>query len=134
MFIMNKITKVILNQDDIMSKKLNSDEGSQSGASRFPTIKKSIGFPQVHATSEVTAGRLLIVSNRLPVTILKTDDKITYEKSVGGLVAGFGEIYQNKKTLWIGHCGIYADEPGYAEIKAQLAVDHLIAVDIPKKT
>lgn len=86
-----------------------------------------------HAASGGIAGRLIIVSNRLPVTILKTDNKITYEKSVGGLVAGFGEIYQNEKTLWIGHCGVCADEPGYAEIKAQLAEDHLVAVDIPKK-
>ncbi len=79
------------------------------------------------------SGRLFIVSNRLPVTILKTDNKTVYEKSVGGLVAGFGEIHHNEKTLWIGHSGIFSDEPGYEEIKEQLAKQNLIAVDIPKK-
>ena len=78
-------------------------------------------------------GRLIIVSNRLPVTIQKIDDKITLQKSVGGLVAGFGEIYQQPSTLWLGHCGIFSKNPAYPEIKRKLADDHLIAVDLSEK-
>jgi len=53
--------------------------------------------------------RLLIVSNRLPVTIAKRDHKISYKKSVGGLATGLGSFYESYDSVWIGWCGLDAD-------------------------
>ena len=57
-------------------------------------------------------GRLLLISNRLPVTITRKDNVLNYVTSVGGLVTGINDYleYINKnpqkehinKHLWIG--------------------------------
>jgi trehalose 6-phosphate synthase/phosphatase len=74
--------------------------------------------------------RMILVSNRLPVTVTKCNGKFQINKSSGGLVAGLREIHQGADCLWVGHCGIYANEPGYADLKQQLAEQRLIAVDL----
>ncbi len=50
-------------------------------------------------------GRLLIVSNRLPVNISKRDGKLRVEHSVGGLATGIGSFYKNQESLWVGWSG-----------------------------
>jgi len=56
--------------------------------------------------------RLIIVSNRLPVNIVKTDDGYRYEKSSGGLVSGLGAYTEKRKQnsendeiIWVGWPG-----------------------------
>jgi len=46
-------------------------------------------------------GRLLIVSNRLPVSIIKNKDEINLKSSIGGLATGLGSFYKsyNYQTL-----------------------------------
>jgi len=53
--------------------------------------------------------RLIIVSNRLPVTVDKKKGKIVFKQSVGGLATGLNSIYQSKNSLWIGWCGLAWD-------------------------
>ncbi len=53
--------------------------------------------------------RLIIVSNRLPVTVEKKKGQIVFKQSVGGLATGLNSVYQSKNSLWIGWCGLARD-------------------------
>ncbi|KPJ72084.1 hypothetical protein AMJ52_07555, partial [candidate division TA06 bacterium DG_78] len=53
--------------------------------------------------------KLLIVSNRLPITITKREDKIRYNKSVGGLATGLDSFYKLYQSIWIGWPGIASE-------------------------
>ena len=50
--------------------------------------------------------RLLIVSNRLPVTIERRKSGMNFRPSVGGLATGLSAFYQKYDSLWIGWCGL----------------------------
>jgi len=50
--------------------------------------------------------RLLLVSNRLPITIEKRKGEFNYHQSVGGLATGLASFYKNYDSLWIGWCGL----------------------------
>ncbi|MBD3377421.1 bifunctional alpha,alpha-trehalose-phosphate synthase (UDP-forming)/trehalose-phosphatase [candidate division KSB1 bacterium] len=51
--------------------------------------------------------RLVIISNRLPLSINKRKGKLSYQPSSGGLATGMSSFYQKYDSLWIGW-------PGYA--------------------
>jgi trehalose 6-phosphate synthase/phosphatase len=53
---------------------------------------------------------LIIVSNRLPVTVSKTDDGLEFTESVGGLATGLASFYRDYDSVWIGWCGMPADQ------------------------
>ena len=53
--------------------------------------------------------KMIIVSNRLPVSILKTGGKIKVKRSVGGLATGLGSFYKDYKSVWIGWPGIASE-------------------------
>ncbi|MBT3363710.1 MAG: trehalose-6-phosphate synthase [Chloroflexi bacterium] len=59
-------------------------------------------------TDNASFDRLVIVSNRLPITVSK--EKKTghwqYNQSVGGLVTALTSVLENKKGMWIGWPGI----------------------------
>ncbi len=50
--------------------------------------------------------RLLLVSNRLPVTVEKKKAVFNFKKSVGGLATGLRSFYQTYDSSWIGWCGL----------------------------
>ena len=50
--------------------------------------------------------RLLIVSNRLPVSVQKRKKKYHFEPSVGGLVTGIKSLHKSYHSIWIGWPGI----------------------------
>ena len=50
--------------------------------------------------------RLLIVSNRLPITIIKRNGRFGFQTSAGGLATGLGSFYKSYDALWIGWPGI----------------------------
>ena len=59
--------------------------------------------------------RLLVISNRLPITIeINEDTSITYNRSIGGLATGVSTYLESNKHsstslseyLWIGWTGI----------------------------
>jgi len=73
--------------------------------------------------------RMLIVSNRLPVTISKRKDKLNFIPSSGGLVAGLGSFYRTYDSFWIGWPGIItnvADDK--RDIKSRLKADNMFPV------
>ncbi len=51
-------------------------------------------------------GRLLIVSNRLPVTVQRKRGQLHFEPSAGGLATGLSSFYRSYNALWIGWPGI----------------------------
>ena len=62
-------------------------------------------------------GRLLIVSNRLPVTIEKRKDGLHFPQSPGGLATGLGSFYKSYDSVWIGWPGITSDRTNKEERK-----------------
>jgi trehalose 6-phosphate synthase/phosphatase len=52
-----------------------------------------------------TTGRLIIVSNRLPVRVTQTEGELTVRRSDGGLAAGLREPHGAHGGLWIGWPG-----------------------------
>jgi len=52
-----------------------------------------------------TSGRVLIVSNRLPVKIHRDGDAVRLTRSVGGLASGLRPIHERGDSLWIGSAG-----------------------------
>jgi hypothetical protein len=55
--------------------------------------------------------RLVIVSNRLPVTCVKQKDGgWTYNKSSGGLVTALSGIKNTSRFVWIGWPGVHVDD------------------------
>jgi trehalose 6-phosphate synthase/phosphatase len=50
--------------------------------------------------------RLLIVSNRLPVTVHKRGGDLHFQPSIGGLATGLGSTFANRPSLWLGWPGI----------------------------
>jgi trehalose 6-phosphate synthase/phosphatase len=54
--------------------------------------------------------RLLIVSNRLPVSITKRAKELRFQPSVGGLATGLSSFCGSFHSLWIGWPGIASDK------------------------
>jgi trehalose 6-phosphate synthase/phosphatase len=61
--------------------------------------------------------RLLIVSNRLPVTIQKKKGTLYFNQSVGGLATGLGSFYKSFNSKWVGWCGIPSERIGAEDKK-----------------
>jgi trehalose 6-phosphate synthase/phosphatase len=66
---------------------------------------------------------LVIVSNRLPVSVKKVDGKLEYSQSIGGLSMGLASYAADSGNKWIGWPGLPSDdltEEDRAEISAKL--------------
>ncbi len=70
--------------------------------------------------------RLLIVSNRLPISVDQDQDGLRIRRSVGGLVTGLQSFYQSHRSVWIGWPGTVRerirDEMG--DLGARLMSEH----------
>lgn len=53
---------------------------------------------------------VIIVSNRLPVSIKRVDGKLEYYPSVGGLATGLSSYANNRRNKWVGWPGIARDD------------------------
>jgi trehalose 6-phosphate synthase/phosphatase len=77
--------------------------------------------------------RILLVSNRLPITVIKNSDKLEFKESVGGLVSGISSYLDNLKDLnyefiWIGWPGTTITENNKANLKLELEKIHSLPV------
>ena len=54
--------------------------------------------------------RIIIVSNRLPVTVKKAKNKLNYQQSVGGLATGMSSFQKEYQCLWVGWPGLARDQ------------------------
>ena len=77
-------------------------------------------------------GKLIIVSNRLPVTVSKKKSKFTFQPSVGGLVTGVSSLDMAKEQIWIGWPGItlsgYSAKSDSKELNNILSKDNYLPV------
>jgi trehalose 6-phosphate synthase/phosphatase len=55
-------------------------------------------------------GRLLIVSNRLPVTVTRDNGALRISRSSGGLATGLGGVHAGGESLWLGWAGAPSGE------------------------
>ena len=74
-------------------------------------------------------GRLILVSNRLPVTIRGSASNPQVDRSTGGLVSGLNPLHLQGDGLWIGYSGT---DPTNSKIRELLVDMRLEAVDIPE--
>lgn len=74
--------------------------------------------------------RLLIVSNRLPISVHKRKGELDFESSVGGLATALGSFYKSYNCLWIGWPGISLEriEGEQKDIKARLMSENCYPV------
>ncbi|WPB07384.1 uncharacterized protein RHO25_012045 [Cercospora beticola] len=75
-------------------------------------------------------GRLLLVSNRLPITIKRSDEgHYDFSMSSGGLVAGLSGLSKSTKFQWYGWPGVQVPENELGHVKQRL-FDEYSAVPI----
>ena len=90
-----------------------------------PTELRSIAAPQSAARRERERGpassRVLIVSNRLPVTARETQGAVHLARSVGGLATGLRSTHAASESWWIGWLGdLRLDAKQRHQLKEQL--------------
>ncbi len=56
-------------------------------------------------------GKLIIVSNRLPITVNRKEGKLEFHASTGGLATGLSSFYKEHNSLWVGWPGIILRKP-----------------------
>jgi trehalose 6-phosphate synthase len=67
------------------------------------------------------SGRLLLVSNRLPITIKRSDEgQYTFSMSSGGLVTGLSGLSKTTKFQWYGWPGLEVPEQEIDKLTTQL--------------
>ena len=76
--------------------------------------------------------RLLIVSNRLPVTVRLAGGEVRVERSTGGLATGLGGLHERLGGGWIGWSGAPEglSAGAAAEVAARLAAQRLLPVPL----
>ncbi len=71
------------------------------------------------------SGRLLLVSNRLPITIKRSEDgAYTFKVSSGGLVTGLSGLAKTTKFQWYGWPGLEVPEAETGDLIKQLKDDY----------
>src|SRR5690242_17981252 len=77
-------------------------------------------------------GRLILVSNRLPITVTGCGDAIQVAPSSGGLATGLGSVHECNESLWVGWSGMDAGASSEARrsLQAQLAARRLVEVPL----
>jgi len=77
-------------------------------------------------------GRLILVSNRLPITVTGCGDAIQVVPSSGGLATGLGSVHECNESLWVGWSGMDAGASSEARrsLQAQLAARRLVEVPL----
>ena len=79
-----------------------------------------------------TSGRLIIVSNRLPVTVSRREGGVELHESAGGLATGLDRFHRAGEGVWVGwpgeaHRGRNATDP---ELDGLLAARRLVPVHL----
>src|SRR5882724_2618311 len=80
--------------------------------------------------------QVIIVSNRLPVSIKKENGKLSFYASLGGLATGLSSYVGDSRNIWIGWPGIANDElseDDRQEIVTRLAKNNCIPVFLSQR-
>jgi trehalose 6-phosphate synthase/phosphatase len=76
--------------------------------------------------------RILVISNRLPLTVTKRENRIRFNPSVGGLATGLSSLSKTYQNIWFGWPGIAAEriKDEKTRIKKKLMRDNCFPVFI----
>ncbi|MEL6637891.1 MAG: bifunctional alpha,alpha-trehalose-phosphate synthase (UDP-forming)/trehalose-phosphatase [Bacteroidota bacterium] len=77
--------------------------------------------------------RLVIISNRLPITIDNKEGELIYHPSAGGLATGLNSLDQSQQKVWIGWPGRAIKKRQMDEVTQELAKKDLIPVFLSSK-
>ena len=80
--------------------------------------------------------RLVVIANRLPVSITKRAGELRFRPSPGGLATGLSSLPKSYERLWIGWPGITSDKLGTTErdqISERLAAENCHPIFLSKK-
>ena len=73
--------------------------------------------------------KTIIVSNRLPTKVQRTDEGLTFQPSEGGLATGLGSIYRQGDNVWVGWPGLFVhDAAEESFITQKLHTDNMAPV------
>ncbi|MEO0478182.1 MAG: bifunctional alpha,alpha-trehalose-phosphate synthase (UDP-forming)/trehalose-phosphatase [Planctomycetota bacterium] len=78
--------------------------------------------------SSARRGNLVIVSNRLPVSLQVDDGEVEFRRSSGGLAAALGGIAEADPFVWVGWPGCPVPDGMRREVQQQMARDDLVPV------
>ncbi len=81
-------------------------------------------------------GKLIIVSNRLPITIERSRGKLVVTPSVGGLATGLGSFYKSRGSAWVGWPGLASGTltaKEESEINKQLSKEDCLPVYLSRR-
>ena len=76
------------------------------------------------------SSRLIVVSNRLPVALVREDTEWNTKRTAGGLATAMDPILKRAGGLWIGWSGTQEELPPEA-VELLLQEQSCIAVDLP---
>jgi trehalose 6-phosphate synthase/phosphatase len=96
--------------------------------------RTSLAVPTSPDRSEASAppkNRLIIVSNRLPITVAGSGDEIVVNASAGGLATGLGSVHDCSESLWVGWSGLDADASPIARKSLQTQLSSRRLVEVP---
>ncbi|HEV2704728.1 MAG TPA: hypothetical protein VGV59_02320 [Pyrinomonadaceae bacterium] len=83
---------------------------------------------------ETTERRMVVVSNRLPVTLKRAGDGWRTERSAGGLATAMGPLLARTRGIWIGwsgDCSDPSDERRRRLLERWSERERYFAVDLP---
>jgi len=81
-----------------------------------------MGSPNPTTLVVLVMSNLILVSNRLAVSIEKKKGKLEFKPSMGGLATGLSSLEQKEKHLWIGWPGLPAEELSQEEAREIVTV------------
>ena len=81
-------------------------------------------MPTASTFPPTVTGNLLIVSNRLPITIKKENDNYKYNVSSGGLVTGLSGLSKATRFQWFGWPGLEIPENDIERVTRELHEKH----------
>lgn len=79
----------------------------------------------VDGQGQAAPGRLLLVSNRLPITIKRSDDgSYSFDMSSGGLVSGLSGLSKTTTFQWYGWPGLECPDNEVDSLRQRLRDDY----------
>src|SRR5262249_15632489 len=77
-------------------------------------------------------GRLLLVSNRLPVTLSREQGEVRVEPSSGGLATGLSKPHEASGGLWVGWPGLSLRVPEAQAVEKELEALRCVPVPLSR--
>ncbi len=78
--------------------------------------------------------KIFIISNRLPINIIKKKEQLNFKPSAGGLATGLSSLYKKYFSLWMGWPGIVpANETEKKQILKSLKTENMLPVFLSKQ-